>query len=809
MKQAFLRPLFLLWLFFIIPANAAACDAPPALLTAEPPAILSALKQDARAYLAAMDDYAAGMEACYDGPLGPLDLTPLAQAADALVARLATARTQAEDDVRGNELSYEALLSSPLWADLEALRVAAAYASAWGELALAVRQLAAEDKKIALRRAQHSLTRLGFEFKHPVLVQRAMYGLATAQLEAGQLAEAKSTLRRLQDSLRRGGAADFKTAIDDFLARISAPDYRPPAALFVRVEKPAEEDGRLDGNADAAERALALARQALRETRPAAEIAALLQPAMTGTAASVQAALDLAARDQTIFEAMDYPPGPDLRVMSRAFEAQKYGQMIAVWPQLQFYYRLMPEAMKQRLDVQIGVARLNGGAPEKALAHLRAAHAGLRPGRQKLRIERLMMLAELSIEPAPDSAPDAARLALAAGFAKTPLAGAALDAPPPTADQLLTDLLTVRARIVMARHAAAQKQWNEADQWLIGIGADHPAYRLFAGMRVRLQAEAIKGRKAAGEGDESLHKSARGADVLYRLWRLADCPPGCPTGNPLAVHQAAIEIAFNGGLDSSAFGHAWGGFVDAGGDVLPLLPRALAFLVSMADSERLIALLQPADEGLAARVLAQWKVHLQAAQKNTEMAARYGWLANGLDDLQGRPKAVLLEQLIAFDLSRNRPDRALQHAENLAAAFPRRPNAWFMRAAALQANQRFVEAARALSALAQRTPADDPVGMGARIGMAALFIDLQRQTQACAMRMKIFSRAQAPANWQQALDAFPVLAAWGRATGHCRMAQSHGDIIGRAVLVTEMAHAGKDHGQTGLIGDGNHFLIAD
>jgi hypothetical protein len=103
-------------------------------------------------------------------------------------------------------------------------------------------------------------------------------------------------------------------------------------------------------------------------------------------------------------------------------------------------------------------------------------------------------------------------------------------------------------------------------------------------------------------------------------------------------------------------------------------------------------------------------------------------------------------------------------AEKLASEFPRRPSAWFLRAATLQANARGLEAARALSSLARRTPADDPVGMGARLGLAAIFIELERKQQACAMQDKTFSRAQAQANWREAVLAFPILQDWQNTT---------------------------------------------
>jgi predicted Zn-dependent protease len=123
-----------------------------------------------------------------------------------------------------------------------------------------------------------------------------------------------------------------------------------------------------------------------------------------------------------------------------------------------------------------------------------------------------------------------------------------------------------------------------------------------------------------------------------------------------------------------------------------------------------------------------------------------------------------LEALIEFDLSQAAGDAALAHADELAKAFPRRPNAWFLRAAALQATGRDLEAARALSSLARRTPADDPVGMGARIGLAAIFIDLEKAETACAMRAKTLSRPNAADNWQTALGVFPRLKDWDQAS---------------------------------------------
>ena len=90
------------------------------------------------------------------------------------------------------------------------MRVAAAYATAWSSLAVAVRHISADDKRQALIEASKRMQQLTFEFKHPVLVQRAMYGLASTQIEGGRLAAAKDTLSRLRQSLARAGAPAFK-----------------------------------------------------------------------------------------------------------------------------------------------------------------------------------------------------------------------------------------------------------------------------------------------------------------------------------------------------------------------------------------------------------------------------------------------------------------------------------------------------------------------------------------------------------------------------------------------------------------------
>ena len=410
----------------------------------------------------------------------------------------------------------------------------------------------------------------------------------------------------------------------------------------------------------------------------------------------------------------------------------------------------------------MGVARLNLGDLVLALDHLRAARQATQSGVEAVRLDKLIILARLSV----DKPPEAALTALAKKHVRPPQKiekQRAIDDPPPTPEEALDDMLDLRARIVLARHAAAQADWATADGYLTGIGPNQSAYQLFLGMRVRLLAEAVRGRLKKGESVKAVRSIARGGHILYRLWRDSDCLPGCPRSNRPAVHRAAFETALMGRLNSSAFGLAWGGFVDEGGDIKPFVGQALPYLVDKADGERLMAMLESDNEDLAAFTLGQWKNHLSARQKKPDFDGRYQFLS-ALADMQGRPRAVLLEALVEHDLTRARPIEALIHAETLAANFPRRPSAWFWRAAALQANQRGLEAARALSSLAQRTPSDDPVGMGARLGLAALFVDLQRGAQACAMREKIFSRPQAAARWRDAAQAFPPLKDWQKTT---------------------------------------------
>lgn len=756
------RPLFFAALcvvagLVIMPMRGVACEAPPVALKMPQEKLRAALHDTPEPLLAEIDAYSIAMEACYDSLLGPLELRPLAQQAEALSLHMQDMRKAAQDDVRDDEFAYEDLLSSDHWAHIEAMRVAAAYAHAWGQLAMAVRHVSANDKRAALQQAEASLRQLSFEFKHPQLVQRAMYGLATAQIEGGQLAAAKASLTRLQASLKRGGNGDFARAVTAFKNRISDPSYVPPPALFVmdaQADKPSLDTA---GVGKGGMGAVDLARQAVRDGRSAADITALLRPALSGDEAALRAALDLISRDQLLLAAMDYEPGQSLRVMQLAFAGGQYGQLKAAWAGVKPFYPHLPLGLKRRVDYQLGVALLNLNELDRAIAHLWQARKSLGEADnspQAVLIDKLIALAQLSY----DTPPDATRLALAQSFQNIALpqpAGA--DTPEAAMPPPLDVALLLRARVVLARHEAGQKNWQAADQWLTGIGPDMPAYQLFLGMRVRLLAEAVKAQK----DDAARNKTARGAFQLYRLWQDSLCPPGCLSGNRLAVHRAAIALAMDGDLAPEAFGAAYGAFAAADGDTRPLITPAIDYLVSARAATRLAQILEPPQEADAGFVLGQWKKYLA---EQADMATAYDWLATALVDVQGRPQAVLLEALMTHDLAQDMPMRALAHAEKLAANFPRRPSAWFFRAAVLAANQRHMEGARALASLAGRTPADDPVGMGARLGLAALFIELERRDQACAMRAKIFSRPQAGEVWQTAVTAFPLLHGWHEAT---------------------------------------------
>ena len=174
-----MRPFFPAFSIFCLAviAPAEACRLPPKSLLVSPEKILGALDTQAQPVLKAMDDFAGDIEACYDAPLGPLEMAEIRNGAATLRDHIDKVRAKAEARVRGNELNFEELLSSDLWQDLESLRVAGAYALAWAELSRATREISAEARRKAILGATEGMRALTLEFSHPVIVQRAMYGL--------------------------------------------------------------------------------------------------------------------------------------------------------------------------------------------------------------------------------------------------------------------------------------------------------------------------------------------------------------------------------------------------------------------------------------------------------------------------------------------------------------------------------------------------------------------------------------------------------------------------------------------------------
>ena len=178
---------------FLLAPTALACGAPPSLLTAAPPQLLRGLEKDSAVFLAAMDDYSIKMEACYDGPQGPLELALHIKAANLL--RPISPPCAAWPKIRCAMMSLiMRRCYHPRFSDIEAMQVAAAYATAWGALAAAVRHISAEDKKQALDLAGKAMLQLTFEFKHPYFGATRHVWFGDMQIEGGCLAEAVGDL---------------------------------------------------------------------------------------------------------------------------------------------------------------------------------------------------------------------------------------------------------------------------------------------------------------------------------------------------------------------------------------------------------------------------------------------------------------------------------------------------------------------------------------------------------------------------------------------------------------------------------------
>lgn len=748
-----LLPAFSIFCLAVI-APAEACRLPPKSLLVPPEKILAALDTQPQPVLKAMDDFAGDLEACYDAPLGPLEMAEIRNGAAALRDHMDMVRAGAEARVRGNELNFEELLSSDLWQDLESLRVAGAYALAWAQVSRATREISAEKRRAALLGATEDMRALTLEFSHPVIVQRAMYGLATAQIEGGDVAAAIATLEQLKASLERGGQKSLEEAADLFYAEITAPGYTPPI-LSESLAQTLERDlsqmpGAIDGEI------LRAAEQALEDGKTAEEIAALLAPAFDGPPAMIAAALEFLARDKNLVAAADYPPVNAVHAMDVGFARGQFVTVRESWRIVKPYYTLLPLTLKRAVDYQLGVSLVNLNEAARALPFLRAARAGYGAREQREQVDKFITLARLSV----DADPDAELLELAQRNQKLPEMG-------PDQSLTLDHVIALRARVLLARHAATQGKWRKADRLLSGFLPHMPAYKMLTGMRVRLIARQVADGLKNGEAAAKLQKTARGGQAIYTIWRQSDCPPGCVAGDDVSVHRAAVNLAMNGGLSPEFFDTAYAGFELAGGDTLQLAPTAISYLVTQGDGPGLIALLEPPDEAQAKRILGVWKAFLRTLQETDIDAARYAFLRDGLSELQGRPIANLYEALVQINLARNTPEEALRIADLLAQEFPRRPSAWYLRAEALRVNDRDLEAARALSSLAKRTPPDDPVGMGARVGLAAIFTNLGEGPKACAMMEKIFARSQAAQNWQKATNVFPLLTTWERQARSC------------------------------------------
>ncbi|HAL85369.1 MAG TPA: hypothetical protein DCP12_06970 [Rhodobiaceae bacterium] len=761
--RCFLPALAIFYLAVMAPA--AACRLPPEALLSPPEKILASLDTQAQPVLKAMDDFASALEACYDAPMGPLELAEIRNGAAALRDQIDGVRAMAEARVRGNELNFEALLSSDLWQDLESLRVAGAYALAWANLSRATREISAEARRKALVGATEDMRALTLEFSHPVIVQRAMYGLATAQIEGGDVPAAIATLDQLKASLQRGGQKPLEEAVNLFYGEITAPGYTPPivsAGAAATLERDFSQEA---GVADP--QILRAAEQALSAGKPATEIAAVLAPvfapAFEGQPATITAAFEFLAGDKKLLAAADYPPVNAVHTMDRAFTISQFATVRENWRVVKPYYNLLPAKLRRGVDYQLGVALVNLNEAARALPFLRAARAGYKTREQQAMVDKFIALARLSS----DTDPDDELLALAQRHQTLPEIE-------PRQPLTLDQVIALRARVLLARHAATQGKWRKADKLLSGFVPHMPAYKMLTGMRVRLIARNVAEGLKTGEAAANLQKTARGWQAIYTIWRKSKCPPGCVAGDETPVHRAAINLAIDAGLSTGFFDTAYASYELSGGDVVLLAPAAIGYLVAQGDGPGLIALLEPAEEVRASRILGAWKVFLRELQETekdaarTEKdAARYVFLRDGLTALQGRPLANLREALVQINLARNAPEEALRIADLLAQDFPRRPSAWYLRAEALRVNGRDLEAARALSSLARRTPPDDPVGMGARVGLAAIFTNLGEKPKACAMVEKIFARTQAAQNWQKAIDVFPLLTTWERQARSC------------------------------------------
>ena len=383
-------PAFSIFCLAVI-APAEACRLPPKALLVSPEKILGALDTQAQPVLKAMDDFAGDIEACYDAPLGLLEMAEIRDGAATLRDHMDAVRGGAEARVRGDELNFEELLSSDLWQDLESLRVAGAYALAWAQLSRATREIGAEARRKALLDATEDMRALTLEFSHPVIVQRAMYGLATAQIEGGNVAAAIATLEQLKSSLGRGGQKSLEEAVDLFYAEITTPGYTPPVLSKGFADTLAQDLSQMPGTVD--REILRAAEQALGEGKTAAEITAPQAPAFDGSPPMSAAAIEFLARDQKLLAAADDPPVNAVHRMDVGFAGRQFATVRESWRIVKPYYSLLPAKLKRGVDYQLGVSLVNLNEAARALPFLRAARAGYGAREQREQVDKFIALA--------------------------------------------------------------------------------------------------------------------------------------------------------------------------------------------------------------------------------------------------------------------------------------------------------------------------------------------------------------------------------------------------------------------------------
>ena len=390
--------------------------------------------------------------------------------------------------MRGNEFDHEALLASDLWGDLESLRVAAHYAHAWGQLALAAKQVSAEARHQALPPARDGFARLGFEFGHPLLVQRAMYGLAIAHIESGDVAAAKATLTRLLTSLKKAGQPAFAATVKAFpfmlifTGLITAPQChwltQPIRGKTIWRLRPVPAHPR---------------RRWHGAPRPCRNPQGDCPRSAGGDCRRVIATGLCRGCGQ---RAAGFCLGGDRCQLAGCRRLQPFAPACAVGnclcarpicqcprglEALRPWKALMPKSAQAQLDYYIGASLINLNDPSGALPFLQAARRGYPAGEAGSLLDGLVDLAQLSAQELPDDK----LLELAQKYQTLP------DLPPDGAD--LPYLLAMRARVVLAQSGSRQGRLESRGR------AAHRFWPVFAGLSpVHRYAYQVVGRSGQG-----------------------------------------------------------------------------------------------------------------------------------------------------------------------------------------------------------------------------------------------------------------------------------------------------------------------